>query len=73
MSGYDDRTVRITLAHLFNGGRWRRDDAPDPDMPKARSNPATRGTEMAERLGACGTPDTPIGGANAAIWVSLCL
>ena len=50
MSGYDDRTVRITLAHLFNGGRWRRDDAPDPDMPKARSNPATRGTEMAEKV-----------------------
>ena len=40
------------LAYTLTGGRWRREDAPDDDMPKSKGNPAHQGTEMAEHVDA---------------------
>ena len=42
-----DDATRL-LSYFLNGGRWRRPDAPDDDMPKVAGNPAHRGTDMAE-------------------------
>ena len=45
---YTEEDVKRLLGYLLNGGRWRRPDAPDDDMPRAKGDPAHQGTDMAE-------------------------
>jgi len=47
---YTRDDVEDLLAYMFNGGRWSREDAPDPDMPKAGANPSHLGGSMAEMI-----------------------
>jgi len=48
---YTRQDVERLLGYFFHGGkRWQRPDAPESDMPKAASNPARRGSEMAEMV-----------------------
>lgn len=47
---YDAESVRLALAHHYNGGPWPSEFAPDADMPSVSGNPATRGTEVAAGL-----------------------
>ncbi len=50
MSTYTREQVEDLLGYMFNGGHWRREDAPDADMPKAKANPSHLGGNMAEML-----------------------
>ena len=47
---YTRADVEDLLAYIFNGGRWRREDDPDPDMPKAKANPSHLGGNLAEMI-----------------------
>lgn len=47
---YTEEDVKRLLSYLLIGGRWRRPDAPDDDMPRAKGNPARQGTDMAEAI-----------------------
>ena len=47
---YTRAGVEDLLAYMFNGGHWRREDVPDPDMPKAAANPSHLGGNMAEMI-----------------------
>lgn len=48
---YEKDDVERLLSYMFNGGvAWRPEDVPDPDMPKAKANPALGGTSMAEKI-----------------------
>ena len=47
---YTRAGVEDLLAYMFNGGHWRREDVPDPDMPKAKANPSHLGGSMAEMI-----------------------
>lgn len=47
---YTEEDVKRLLGYLLNGGRWRRPDAPDDDMPRAKGSPACQGTELAEAV-----------------------
>ena len=47
---YTRAGVEDLLAYMFNGGHWRREDASDPDMPKAAANPSHLGGNMAEMI-----------------------
>lgn len=50
MSTYTRDGVEDLLSYMFNGGHWRREDAPDADMPKAKANPSHLGGNMAEMI-----------------------
>ena len=47
---YTDEDVKRLLGYMFNGGRWRRPEAPDEGMPTAKANPARLGTDEIMRL-----------------------
>lgn len=47
---YTDGDVKRLLGYMFNGGRWRRPEAPDEGMPTAKANPARLGADMAEAV-----------------------
>ncbi len=48
---YEREQVEELLGPYFHGGtQWTREDAPDADMPKAKSNPKLQGTWMAVNI-----------------------
>lgn len=47
---YTDEDVKRLLGYLFNGGKWRRPETPDEEMPSAKASPAHLGTDMAEAV-----------------------